>query len=273
MDAKFFLGIGLAVVLVFAGAGIYTSLAKLPGTAKAAGDRELLYQVSTIDALMTGVFDGVQPVGEIRKHGDFGIGTFDALDGEMIELDGTVYQAKADGRISVAADNQTVPFATVTWFDRDLAAATGAAMNYSVFSSVMEAGLPSRNMVYAVRMHGTFPSMKVRAIPAQEKPYPTLTAAADNQSVYTYKDTTGTVAGFYTPAFFQGLNVPGYHLHFISDDHKTGGHILDLTVPAGMTVEYDITPEFEMVLPASGAFTGADLTKNLSADLAKVEKQ
>ena len=59
---------------------------------------------------------------ELKKHGDFGIGTFDALDGEMIVLDGVVYQAKADGHIYQAADNLTTPFATVTYFDSDLAA-------------------------------------------------------------------------------------------------------------------------------------------------------
>jgi acetolactate decarboxylase len=272
MDTKFFLGIGLAIVLVFAGAAIYSSFAKLPAAAGAAGDREVLYQVSTIDALMQGVFDGVQPVGEIRKHGDFGIGTFDALEGEMIVLDGIVYQAKADGHMYRAADSQTSPFATVTSFDRDLALTTDRLMNFSLFSSTMTSTLPTENMVYAVRMHGTFPSMKVRAIPSQEKPYPTLDKAAANQSVYTYTDSTGTVVGFYTPVFFKGLNVAGYHLHFISDDRKTGGHILDLTVPVNSTVEYDITPEFMMVLPTSGDFTGVDLSQDLSGDLAKIEK-
>jgi len=272
MDTKFFLGIGLAIVIVFAGASVYTHFTNLPDTTRTTDDREVLYQVSTIDALMQGVFDGVQPVGEIRKHGDFGIGTFDALDGEMIVLDGVVYQAKADGHIYTATDSQTTPFATVTYFDRDIAVATDRPMNFSAFSSTMSGRLPTGNMVYAVRMHGTFPSMKVRAIPAQSKPYPTLTEASKNQSVYTYSDTTGTVVGFYTPVFFKGLNVPGYHLHFISDDRKTGGHILDLIVPENVTVDYDITPGFAMALPTSGDFTGVDLSQDLSADLAKIEK-
>jgi acetolactate decarboxylase len=272
MDTKFFLGIGLAIVLVFAGAAIVTHFVKLQDTGRVTGDREILYQVSTIDALMQGVFDGVQPVGEIRKRGDFGIGTFDSLDGEMIVLDGVVYQAKADGHIYPAADNQTTPFATVTYFDRDQTAVTDRTMNLSVFSAIMAGRLPTGNMVYAVRMHGTFPAMKVRAIPAQHKPYPTLAEASANQSVYTYTDTTGTVIGFYTPVFFKGINVAGYHLHFISDDRKTGGHILDLTIPANTAVEYDITPGFTMALPTSGAFTGVDLSQDLSGDLAKIEK-
>jgi len=266
---KFFLGIGLAIVLVFFGASVYTRFA---GDTAVPVDEETLYQVSTIDALMQGVFDGIQPVGDLKPHGDFGIGTFDALDGEMIVIDGVVYQAKADGHIYRVSDSLTTPFATVTYYDRDFSNMTGNPMNFTVFSSSMGEGLPSQNMVYAVHMHGTFPLMKVRAIPAQSKPYPNLTVAAQNQSVFIYTNTTGSVVGFYTPVFFEGLNVVGFHLHFISDDRQTGGHILDFIVPKNTPVEYDITPEFQMILPTSGAFTGADLSQDLTVELAKVEK-
>jgi acetolactate decarboxylase len=257
-------------VLVFSFAAVYSGFSRLP-TVAIPEDHETLYQVSTIDALMLGVYDGVQPVSELKKHGGFGIGTFDALDGEMIVLDGVVYQAKADGRVYLVMDNTTTPFATVTKFNQDFSLTTGQPMNFSVFSKDMSVRLPSQNMIYAVRLHGTFPWMKVRAIPAQQKPYPTLTEAAKNQSVYTYTNTTGTLVGVYMPLFFDGLNVPGYHLHFLSDDHQTGGHILDFVVPANTTVEYDITPKFEMLLPTSGAFTGVNLSQDLSKELAQVE--
>jgi len=271
MDTKFFLGVLLAVILVFSGAAIYTSFARLPAASAVPEDRDTLYQVSTIDALVLGVYDGVQPVSEIKKHGDFGIGTFDALDGEMIVIDGTVYQAKADGMIYPVPDNATTPFATVTFFEPDFNATSGRLMNFSEFSADMRTRLPSQNMIYAVRMQGTFPHMKVRAIPAQQKPYPTLTDAAKNQSVYTYQDARGTVVGFFTPVFFKGINVAGYHLHFISDDRHTGGHILDFEVPVNTAVEYDITPEFEMLLPTNGAFIGVDLSKDLSEELVRIE--
>ncbi|MDD1678391.1 MAG: acetolactate decarboxylase [Methanomicrobiales archaeon] len=266
--SKFILGIGLAFALVFFSASLYAGSLKTATT----DDRDTMYQVSTIDALMQGVFDGIQPVGDLKHHGDFGIGTFDALEGEMIVLDGIVYQAKADGNVYRTTDDLTTPLATVTYFDRDLAITTDTSMNFTTFSSTMEGRLPTRNMVYAVRIIGTFPVVKVRAIPAQEKPYSTLTEAAKSQKVYTYTNATGTVVGFYTPHFFTGLNVAGYHLHFLSDDLRTGGHVLDLTVPAHMTVEYDITPEFDMLLPTSGPFTDVDLSQNLSEELAKVEK-
>jgi acetolactate decarboxylase len=145
-------------------------------------------------------------------------------------------------------------------------------MNLTIFSSDMADSLPSRNMEYAVRIHGTFPTMKVRAIPAQHKPYPTLADAAKTQAVYTYTNTTGTVVGFYSPVYFAQLDVVGFHLHFISDDRQTGGHILDFTVPENTTVEYDITPVFTMVLPTNGTFTSVNLSQDVSSDLEKVER-
>jgi acetolactate decarboxylase len=269
MDKKFFLGIAVAIALIFFVAAFATNLPKSDPAEK---DRDTLYQVSTIDALMQGAFDGTGPVAEIRQHGDFGIGTFDGLDGEMIVLDGTVYQARADGRIYAATDAMTTPFATVTYFSSDRVEKTDRRMNYSELSSALAKKLPSQNMIYAVKIHGTFPEMKVRAIPRQQQPYPTLTDAALSQSVNSYRDATGTIVGFYTPVLFEGLNVPGYHLHFIADDKKTGGHILDMTVEAGTPVEYDITPDFAMSLPTTGTFTGVDLSQDLSTALAKVER-
>jgi acetolactate decarboxylase len=256
----------LAAILILAAAMVVYLSAATP-----TGDRDTLYQVSTIDALQQGVFDGIQPVGELKRHGCFGIGTFDALDGEMIVLGGTVYQALTDGSVRIVPDTLTTPFATVTWFDHDFSVVTGEAMNYSAFSIAMTDRLPTGNMAYAVRIHGTFPSIKVRSIPAQQEPYPTLTKAAENQSVYLYENATGTVVGFYTPVFFEGLNVVGYHLHFISDDRQIGGHILDMAVPGGTSVEYDVTPEFYMVLPTSGDFTKVDLSQDLSDQLAEIE--
>ncbi len=268
---KFFLGIGLAVALIFCGAAVYTGFANhVPVTSP---DRDTLYQVSTIGALMQGVYNGTVTVGELKKHGDFGLGTFDRLDGEMIVLDGNVWQAKADGTISSASDDQTTPFAAVTYFTTDFQQTTpGYAINYSEFSTLMAAQLPSQNMIYAVRIHGTIPSVTVRAIPAQEMPYPNLTVASAGQHVFTYTNVTGTIVGFYMPVFLKDVNTVGYHLHFLSDDHTRGGHILEMTVPADSSVGYHITPDFTMALPTTGAFAGTNLTTDMSGAVAAVER-
>ena len=235
-------------------------------------ERDVLFQTATLGALVEGVYDGNLAVGELKKHGDLGLGTFDALDGEMVMLDGRVYRIGADGKAEEVADEETTPFATVTFFEADHTGSLEGPFDLAHLEEMLDKVLPTKNIPYAVRIEGTFARLKTRSVPRQTPPYLPLTAAVANQTVFTYAGANGTIVGFTMPQFFAGLNVPGYHLHFISDDKKTGGHILDMTVPADASAELDITPGFHMILPESGQFAGTDLTKNMQADLAKVER-
>lgn len=233
-------------------------------------DRDVLFQVSTIDALLQGVYDGVMNFGELKQQGDFGIGTFEGIDGEMIALDGQYYQVKADGIAYSVNDTMTTPFSTVTYFDKDFDVIV-SAKNFTELSSALDAQIPSKNLFYAMRIDGTFPYVKTRSIPKQSEPYPLLKDAAANQSVFEFNDVEGTIVGFYTPEYAEGLNVPGYHLHLITADKKAGGHILDLALNSSI-VWLDITSTLNMALPSKGDFIGVDLTQDLLEDLKKVEQ-
>jgi acetolactate decarboxylase len=244
-------------------------LAGLPSAECA--DDDILFQVSTIDALMQGVFDGFYSFDDLKTHGDFGIGTFDSLEGEMIALDGNYYQIKSDGVAYPVTGNMTAPFATVTSFDVDQTIAIQNASNFTELSSQLDRELPSRNVFYAIRIEGTFPYVKTRSIPEQVKPYPRLADAAKTQSVFEMHNVTGTVVGVWAPDFVKSLNVPGYHLHFITEDRKSGGHILDIAVDEA-EAWVDVTGGFAMELPTTGDFYGVDLTQDLQEELEKVEK-
>jgi acetolactate decarboxylase len=241
------------------------------GQCAAEDDDDVLFQVSTIDALMQGVFDGFYSFDDLMAHGDFGIGTFDALDGEMIALDGDYYQVKADGVTYPVQHGMTAPFATVTRFEVDETVAVQNAGNFTELSSQLDQELPSRNMFYALRIDGTFPYVKTRSIPKQEKPYPRLADAAKNQSVFNFTNVTGSVVGIWAPDFVKGINVPGYHLHFITEDRTAGGHILEIQVD-NATAQVDVTAGFAMELPTSGDFYDVDLGGDLQEELEKIEK-
>ncbi|MDD1715699.1 MAG: acetolactate decarboxylase [Methanolinea sp.] len=234
-------------------------------------DREVLYQVSTIDSLLQGAYEGTISIGELRHYGDFGIATLDDLDGEMVALDGNYYQVRADGRIILADNKMTVPFGSVTHFTTDRKIFLARADNFSDFASLAESGLPSRNLFYAVKIHGFFPYVKTRSIPAQGKPYPRLVDATANQSVFDLRNTTGTLAGFWTPDLARGLNIPGFHLHYLTDDRTGGGHVLDVSLE-NVSMELDETSGFAMGLPTSGSFTGVNLSGDLGSELAIVEQ-
>ena len=214
-------------------------------------DQDLLYQVSTYTALAGGGYDPVEPVGALMKNGDLGLGTFTGLDGEMVVVDGTCYQVKSDGVARPADPVLGVPFGGVTFFSPDLSLPGIIAANMTELTGELDMHIPSRDVFYAIRIDGMFPYVKARSVPAQGKPYPPLADALSGQTIFEWRNVTGTVAGFYTPAYAAGMNVPGYHLHFITSDRSRGGHVLDITTK-GNTVELDATPRLTVILPAGG---------------------
>ncbi|HPA97994.1 MAG TPA: acetolactate decarboxylase [Methanothrix sp.] len=237
----------------------------------AAFEDDVLFQVSTIDALMQGVFDGFYSFNDLMARGDFGIGTFDALDGEMVALDGEYYQVRADGVAYPVQGDMTAPFATVTRFEADQTAALENASNFTELARQIDRHLPSPNAFYALRIDGTFPYVQTRSVPAQEKPYPRLAEAVEDQSVFNLTNVTGSVVGIWSPDFVKGVNVPGYHLHFITEDRKAGGHILEIQV-SNATAQVDVTAGFAMQLPSSGDFYNVNLSGDLQEELERIEK-
>ena len=232
---------------------------------------DVLYQVSTIAALLEGVYDGEVTVAALRSRGDVGLGTFGALDGEMVVLDGTVYQVTADGRARVAPDDLTTPFAAVTPFESDVAASLDGRIDLRELQVALDLSLPSRNLIYAVKVTGEFAYVKVRSVPRQEKPYPKLTEVVKAQPVFEHRDVRGTLVGLRMPAYVKGINVPGYHFHFITEDRTEGGHVLDCILTRGRA-DIDTTFALEMALPRDEAFAEADLSGDRQGEVHAVEK-
>jgi acetolactate decarboxylase len=240
-------------------------------TGCATAPKDTLMQVSTIDALLAGAYEGQMTLGELKKHGDFGLGTFDALEGEMIVLDGKVYQARTDGAVVEMPDKTTTPFACVVNFDADQAALLRGPLSEEILLSRIDKLAPNKNVFLAVRIDGTFPSMKVRSVPKQKRPYPPLADVVKHQAVFEYANVSGTVLGFRCPAFVKGINVPDYHLHFISKDRKAGGHILDFTL-ANAALQLDACNKYMLALTDREDFSTLDLSQDRSHELKEVEQ-
>lgn len=230
-----------------------------------------LFQVSTIDALLAGVYDGEFPARDLARKGTLGLGTFNALDGEMVLLDSVVYQVRADGTILRVRPDDRTPFATVVPFRADSTVEVPNDTNFEGLQDRIDAMLPSPNLYYAIRARGTFPTMKTRSVPRQEPPYRRLAEVVEGQSVFEAENVKGTLIGFRCPAFTAGINVPGYHLHFLSDDRRFGGHVLAFTT-GDLRVQIDQVHEIKMLLPGDDAFLAADLSEHKQEELQKVEK-
>ena len=242
------------------------------GCSTVSRDRDTIYQVSTLQALMAGAYDGNATLKELRKHGDFGIGTYHGLDGEMIVADGQFHQVRADGRVYRPKLSELSPYANLTFFDKDLSfPPLPSGTTYEQFKVLVDAGLPSTNLPYAVRITGTFSFIKTRSVPMQSKPYPVLAEVAKAQPVFSLTNRTGVVIGYRLPEYLQGVNMPGYHLHFLTAEKDAGGHLLDFTLASG-TVEVDVSPVIHLVIPETEEFARAATAGASKEDVHAVER-
>lgn len=230
-----------------------------------------LYQVSTLQGLMQGAFDGVVTFGELRRHGDTGIGTLNGLDGEMILLDSQAWQVRADGQVLPVADRQTTPFATAAVLRADQQVDVKGPMNMAQLGEALDKQLPTQNIFYLGRIDGRFHYVKTRSVPAQKPPYPLLLEASKQQSIFERHDVDGTLVVLRCPKFAKDINMAGWHMHFLASDRKFGGHVLDLQLDRA-TARITHLRQLEMVLPKQGRFVEADLTRSTAEQIQKVEQ-
>jgi acetolactate decarboxylase len=233
-------------------------------------ERPVLIQISVIDALLQGIYDGYYPINQLAEIGDVGIGTFDGLDGEMIFYNDTVFQVVSTGEVKIPANDMLTPFAAVTNWVAD----TTFALNNSSFNllkSSFSRYFPTPNIFYAVKIKGEFSYMKTRSVPKQEKPYLPLSEVTKTQPEFEFHHTKGVVIGFYCPAYASGINVTGFHLHFLTDDRKGGGHILEYQLDSG-TMELCYLFDYQLILPEGGDFFGGDFTVDRTDEVEETEQ-
>lgn len=241
-----------------------------------APNRGVVTQVSTIDALLAGVYDGDTRIGQLARYGDTGIGTFTRLDGEMVIHKGVVYQIKADGSVHLPPPETTTPFATVVPFTPTKETPLPGGADKAGVYRFLDAAEPNRNVFVAVVIEGTFRSIRARSVPAQDKPYEPLADIIGAQSNFEFggddETVEGVLVGFRCPPYVKGLNVPGYHLHFLSADRKRGGHIIDFVVNDAIA-RWQPAYRYAVILPRTVEhFGAADLEKDRADELEKVEQ-
>jgi acetolactate decarboxylase len=239
---------------------------------EATREKHVLYQVSTINALSAGLYGGVTTFQELRAHGDTGLGTFEDLDGEMIGIEGEFYQVRFDGSTSVVSDLMKTPFAMVTFFESDRVAFLDKPLDREHLTEYLNVSSPTENIFYAIKISGTFEYVKTRSVPKQSKPYLPLEVAVKNQSTFEFNNVSGIIIGFWTPNYMNGVNMPGYHFHFITQEKNAGGHVLEFRTKS-VKIEIDYISSFQMTLPSSQEFYHLKSSGEEGKDLEKIEQQ
>ena len=233
-------------------------------------DHSTLFQVSTAGALVQGVHNKAVTVGELKTHGDFGLGTFEGLDGEMIVVDGRFYHAHPDGSVTVPGDAAPVPYAVVTNFHPRHRAAVGPVASFAALTAELDRMRRSDNLFFAVRLDGRFDEIHMR-VACKVASGVSLTEAAARQAEFRLRDTQGTIVGFWSPTYSRSIAVTGWHLHFLSADRGQGGHLLGCRA-AHLEASAQDLDDLRLAIPETRQFLHADLTRDPTAALDKAER-
>lgn len=230
----------------------------------------VLFQASTFEGLLEARYDGEVSFAELAEHGDLGLGTFDAVDGEMIAVDGEFFRADVTGSVHPVEPSRKTPFAVVTFFEATHRIELSGPLDHAGFINALDAELGDPASVHALRVDGSFERVHARSVARQRKPYPPMTEVAASQNVFDLEQVEGTIVGFRFPDYAKGINIPGYHLHFVTADRARGGHIL-ACVPRSATVQVDDSIDLHVELPPGVELTSPDATSD--AALRRVERE
>ncbi|HEX4144576.1 MAG TPA: acetolactate decarboxylase [Pirellulales bacterium] len=233
-------------------------------------EHSTLFQVSTSTALVQGVYSGVVTIGELKQHGDFGLGTFDGLDGEMLALDGRFYQVHGSGEVSQPGDDAKVPFAVVTAFRVERNFTIDAVQGFADLAAQLDDMRRTENLFYAVRIDGRFASLTTRAA-CKVASGTSLVDATSHQSEFDFSDVAGTLVGFWTPSYARSLNVAGWHLHFVNDARSGGGHLLSCQAN-GLCAQLQELADVRIAIPETAEFLRADLSRDPTKELDVAER-
>jgi len=219
-----------------------------------------IVQYYPVIALQDAVYDGPTTVGELKREGDFGLGTYNGLDGEMIVIDGIFYQVKGDGAVSIATDAQRSPWAMLTFFKPDCELTAPPNLDFQGLQNFIDQNLASRNHYFAFRIEGKARTLKTRALPRQTKPYPPLSHITPTQPTFEFSNVAFVGVGFRAPQYIGAIDPVGYHLHVLTKNRDGGGHVLEMNLESARIC---VGPIRDLILrmPRDEEFDDADLAK------------
>ena len=201
-------------------------LLALPSAGVAQGSRDTLYLAAPFVALADGLYDGEVTFAELKLHGDLGLGAIAGSDGELVLLDGRCHQVKGDGSVAVLPDSLTTPWAMATFFEPEWQTEVTGPVDMPALFEFLDSKLTDPGLPHAFRIEGGFAQIRTRSVAGQKPPYRRLIEVIRDQVFFDLENVEGTIVGFRIPGYLEGVNVPGYHMHFVTADRRAGGHVL-----------------------------------------------
>lgn len=235
----------LAAAIILTAVSCTKEISDLPQVSKS----DNIYQYGTMQKFLNREFEGTLTIKDLKTHGDFGLGTYNSVDGEMVVSDGKVYRIKTTGEAQEVGDSEISPFTVVKFFKADTSFVLDESFSFDELKTHLLNLIPDKSKPVAIKITGEYENLKTRTVEKQNKPYPSLEEIVANQIVFDFECTKGSAIGYWFPEYFQTVNFPAFHFHFLAnslegekEEVAGGGHLLDCTT-LDVIIELDFADE------------------------------
>ena len=194
---------------------------------------DILFQASSLNALVNGSYQGKITSHELLSHGNFGLGAVEYMDGELVCLDAKCYRVTTDGMAHELSPESKIAFASVVFFKPDETSDILQPQNFTGLQKYLDGKLVTKNDIFAIKIDGFFSDITTRTVHKQDRLYVPLSEVVANQTVSHLSNVRGTLVGFYVPDYMKEINVAKYHFHFLTADKEFGGHVLGFNMTNG----------------------------------------
>jgi acetolactate decarboxylase len=179
---------------------------------------DILFQVSSLDSLVKGSYEGKMTVHDLLNHGDFGLGAVEYMDGELVCLDAECYRVTTDGMAHELSPESKIAFASVVFFQSNKTFDISQQQNFTRLQQYLDDKLLEKNDIFAIKINGFFSDITTRTVHKQDRLYVPLSEVVANQTVSHLSNVRGTLVGFYFPDYMKEINVAKYHFHFLTEN-------------------------------------------------------
>lgn len=204
-------------------------------------------------ALVNQIYTGDMTPIDMLKKGQFGLGTADNLDGELVALDGVVYKIELDGSLIKAPADLSAPYMTMFKFNPSKHIVLKEVNSLAELGEKLTAQMTSKNSFYAYKITGTFSHLKMASAEKVENDSVPLMEYLKTRVMYTKENIKGTLVGLYTPEYLGNISIPGMHFHFVSSDKKLGGHLEGISFEQ-VNVDIEEINKINLTLPQVAKF-------------------
>lgn len=221
----------------------------------------ILYQYSHFWAVNKGCYDGDLSIAELKAHGNLGLGTFNALNGELVVIDNVFYHC-ANGKARIANDDEKLPWAAVTKFSIENSFKADDIHTLKALENSIVAQFDSANYPVALSIEAHVKNIALGSVPKQTKPYQPIAEIIDSSILINTGELKVNMVGFYAPGFMYPIKSQGIHLHFVDGQRKVGGHVLDVQLMSAK-ISYQRLHAAQIIFPQHDDYKQLDLTTDV----------